>query len=282
MNSANSFTITGGFDAKNVCIRLDKLIISHGKYQAQNDFHLDIGFKPGQADKIGLIKDEETVTVTGKIVFPKWKIDDDPEFILDVTQIAITPCTPPRLLHGYFEAKLVGWAFDDEILALCETLDGDRIVCLVPPVHARLAQMDPKYLVGSYSRFDCTLDWGSCIRAFRIKAAEIPTQKISLLPPNEACQAWDHFQAQGWPQTRSRKVSPKLRREVFMRDGFRCRECGSSPDKNQAFLEVDHIVPFSRGGSSDINNLQTLCSDCNAGKSDGMPHPAALASLQFA
>jgi 5-methylcytosine-specific restriction endonuclease McrA len=281
MDSANNFTITGSFDAKNICIKLDKSIIGHGGFEARNDFFLEIGFKPGQADKIGLIKDKERVTATGKIVFPSWKKDHYPEYILDVTQIAITPFTPPRLLHGYFEAKLVGWAFDDEIFALCETLDGNRIECLVPPVHARLAQMDSKYLIGSYFRLDCTLEWGECIRAFRIKPAEIPTQKIYLLPPNKASQAWDNFQAQGWPQTRNRKVSPKLRREVFMRDGYKCRECGSSPDKNHAFLEVDHIIPFSRGGSCSIDNLQTLCSECNAGKSDGMPHPAALASLRL-
>ncbi len=33
-------------------------------------------------------------------------------------------------------------------------------------------------------------------------------------------------------------------------------------------LEVDHIMPVSRGGSDDISNLQLLCFECNRGKSD--------------
>ena len=51
------------------------------------------------------------------------------------------------------------------------------------------------------------------------------------------------------------------------RDGFRCKLCGKSPDDGIK-LEIDHKKPVSKGGSSEIHNLQTLCNLCNAGKSD--------------
>lgn len=63
------------------------------------------------------------------------------------------------------------------------------------------------------------------------------------------------------------KIPPKLRRAVFMRDGFRCQECGAFPGEHKdVFLEVDHVVPVAKGGTNHINNLQTLCSVCNIGK----------------
>lgn len=63
-----------------------------------------------------------------------------------------------------------------------------------------------------------------------------------------------------------RKISPGLRKEVFMRDGYRCVECGATKDESR--LEVDHIIPISKGGTNDIDNLQTLCRECNQNKSN--------------
>lgn len=57
----------------------------------------------------------------------------------------------------------------------------------------------------------------------------------------------------------------KLRFEVIKRDNFRCVYCGGTPDQGYT-LEVDHIVPATRGGSDDIENLCTSCSFCNIGK----------------
>ena len=62
-------------------------------------------------------------------------------------------------------------------------------------------------------------------------------------------------------------VSKSLRFDILKRDKFKCKKCGSSPAVNpKIILHVDHIKPFSKGGMTIPQNLQTLCSDCNYGK----------------
>ncbi len=65
-----------------------------------------------------------------------------------------------------------------------------------------------------------------------------------------------------------RMPSKRLRFRVLMRDGFQCRICGRSKEKDGVVLEVDHIDAYARDGETTIENLWTLCRDCNQGKSD--------------
>ncbi len=60
-------------------------------------------------------------------------------------------------------------------------------------------------------------------------------------------------------------VPERVRYRVLARDR-RCVLCGVGP--KEARLEVDHIVPRSKGGSNEMANLQTLCDGCNRGKSN--------------
>ena len=63
----------------------------------------------------------------------------------------------------------------------------------------------------------------------------------------------------------------RLRFKVLARDYFKCCICGASPAKDSSVeLHVDHIKPWSKGGETVLDNLQTLCSKCNLGKSDLM------------
>lgn len=66
------------------------------------------------------------------------------------------------------------------------------------------------------------------------------------------------------------KMSDNLRYNVLSRDNFRCVICGKSR-KDGIVLEVDHIIPVSKGGRTELDNLQTLCERCNRGKRDEMP-----------
>jgi 5-methylcytosine-specific restriction endonuclease McrA len=57
-------------------------------------------------------------------------------------------------------------------------------------------------------------------------------------------------------------IPPEIRRLVWQRDGGRCVQCGADHD-----LQLDHIIPVSKGGATTVDNLQILCGPCNRRKS---------------
>ena len=67
----------------------------------------------------------------------------------------------------------------------------------------------------------------------------------------------------------NRGVSLSLRYKVLKRDSFRCVKCGSSPAiTHGGVLHVDHADAWANGGETVLENLQTLCENCNLGKSN--------------
>ena len=67
--------------------------------------------------------------------------------------------------------------------------------------------------------------------------------------------------------SKKRKIGSKRRFAILKRDKFTCQYCGKTP-QDGTILDVDHIIPFSKGGKSIPINLITSCSDCNKGKSN--------------
>jgi 5-methylcytosine-specific restriction endonuclease McrA len=64
-----------------------------------------------------------------------------------------------------------------------------------------------------------------------------------------------------------RSIPLKLRYDVLKRDGFRCVLCGRSPATVRTVkLHVDHLEPEAKGGPTVIENLRTLCEECNVGR----------------
>jgi hypothetical protein len=73
-----------------------------------------------------------------------------------------------------------------------------------------------------------------------------------------------------WPRTPrtvpllilpKRSIPADLRWAVWERDNFTCQFCGT-----RRRLSVDHIIPESQGGKTELDNLQTLCVPCNSSK----------------
>jgi hypothetical protein len=67
----------------------------------------------------------------------------------------------------------------------------------------------------------------------------------------------------------TRNINLRLRFMILQRDNFSCKKCGRSPAKDTSvILHIDHIIPWSKGGETEVNNLETLCKNCNLGKSN--------------
>jgi 5-methylcytosine-specific restriction endonuclease McrA len=63
--------------------------------------------------------------------------------------------------------------------------------------------------------------------------------------------------------THKRKIT---RRAVFARDGWECQYCGA-----RTSLTVDHVIPRSKGGGSNWENIVASCAPCNRRKGDRLP-----------
>lgn len=85
------------------------------------------------------------------------------------------------------------------------------------------------------------------------------------------CRIYGHicpvfFDAEPFTETRDeRQMSRQIPRDVVIavikRDGFFCRLCRKN--LTEAEVVFDHIIPFSKGGPTDVNNLRILCAKCN-------------------
>ncbi len=68
-------------------------------------------------------------------------------------------------------------------------------------------------------------------------------------------------------------MTRELREQIKSRDEFKCAHCGVSvSEEPHLLLEVDHIIPVSKGGKTVPENLQTLCWRCNRSKGDKLMH----------
>jgi hypothetical protein len=86
------------------------------------------------------------------------------------------------------------------------------------------------------------------------------TEKLSEFLQRRGLATWDYRLIQ------SDLVPDDVRYKVLAAARGRCALCGATSAERR--IEVDHIIPRSRGGSNDISNLKALCDLCNRGKSN--------------
>lgn len=108
--------------------------------------------------------------------------------------------------------------------------------------------------------------WGTWLKALEAfvtqakgEVPELPEIQLPAIEPSAATQVTKE----------PRDIPLGTRYKVLIRDRARCVICGRSPATDLTVeLHIDHIIPWSKGGSNHAENLRVLCKTCNLGKSD--------------
>lgn len=105
------------------------------------------------------------------------------------------------------------------------------------------------------------------LNEFREQAPEIDQaitrieKRLKVLKTRKAKQALSQQR-----RTQFQKAKARLMLALIARDGYECATCGAQKD-----ITIDHVIPLSRGGTDDLENLVLLCRTCNSKKGDNNP-----------
>jgi 5-methylcytosine-specific restriction endonuclease McrA len=74
----------------------------------------------------------------------------------------------------------------------------------------------------------------------------------------------------------SRPPNQTIRARIYQRDNYRCAYCDRNLATESRARVLDHVIPYSKGGTNNEKNLVTACKTCNATKSDRTPTEAGF------
>lgn len=123
------------------------------------------------------------------------------------------------------------------------------------------ANIDESVLTVEY-KFSYTSNAGLAQRSFTVPMTEDTIVELIKMLENK-------LTAKAFAKEQRALMTKKLREFIKERDDFTCCNCGNSThEEPNLLLEIDHIVPVSKGGCTEEENLQTLCWKCNRAKSN--------------
>lgn len=109
-------------------------------------------------------------------------------------------------------------------------------------------------------KFTYTSDGGMAQRSFTVPMNEENITELIIELENK-------LSTKAIMQEQRALMTSKLRTQIKERDGYACCQCGNSTSvEPNLLLEIDHIIPVSKGGLTREDNLQTLCWKCNRSK----------------
>ena len=89
-----------------------------------------------------------------------------------------------------------------------------------------------------------------------LEKAERRTRQKTDLPATSRVKAIRKLEKKSAPVRPH--IPSKIRHALYLRDHASCQNCGS-----REAIQIDHILPFLRGGTNEISNLRLLCRSCN-------------------
>ena len=107
------------------------------------------------------------------------------------------------------------------------------------------------------------------IESFQAKEPAAPAIVIPAQPAATQPTQPVHPMIQPITKTPRRCFTSKERSEIYIRDKGRCGICGEFIPLNE--FTIDHIIPISKRGTYDYDNLQCCCFKCNQLKSNETP-----------
>ena len=123
------------------------------------------------------------------------------------------------------------------------------------------ANIDESVLTVEY-KFAYTSGGGMAKRSFTVPMTEETIAELIKVLESK-------LTASAFAKEQRTLMTKKLRESIKKRDDFTCCNCGNSTyAEPNLLLEIDHIIPVSKGGRTVESNLQTLCWKCNRTKSD--------------
>ena len=140
------------------------------------------------------------------------------------------------------------------------------------PTTTDIKKGESRYSLNTYSRHFGS--WRSALLSFidyvnGKDEHDPPSNETLIIQSHQEPSSTNHDEVFEVTHKTPREPNLRLRFKVLQRDRFKCCICGASPAKDPAVeLHVDHIFPWSKGGETVLENLQTLCSKCNGGKSN--------------
>ena len=127
------------------------------------------------------------------------------------------------------------------------------------PLYKEIKQPLSKYSTSAYMRKFGT--WQKALEAFveYINSDVEEEQKVEENNPDSI-----HGKEIVYKHKTKRNLSERLKVQVLMRDGNKCKLCGITVTGEN--IHFDHIKPWSKGGETVLENIQVLCAKHNLAK----------------